>query len=884
MNLLQWSGKKCVAVPEEFWCEDKAKIFAYINANPEKIYLLPDTQGTFDEEISIRFACEIKFPCAVKLISAAGEFTVETLSDALEHISYDENFMPTGKSFLVVPEEFFSIADAIRRQCSILQVPLEICAEEKFSTLAAEQKLIDNAEKLLGELDGIKTLGDRKAELHLPENISLVEEFLTAAEALEKYLQSSDAPIKLIVTGEQKELLAETFARLNFEAKIFSEAVAAENLPNCNACVFVANALDNDFAQTENFLQMVADLPNKDKIVFVIIRPALREQEAAINIPQIFSDFAKTLSEKGFNGAPIFFLDAPEIFMPLLSENGEPFTVNILTDLLGLTGREGFLARMSLEKIFRALPNPSSKALLQKTGITYLENYLRRLLKKNPSTTEKLLRQIERAIAFIDDDILENIRLSQMKKLSAAAHQAEFLREKIELIALHEKFVSGSATAKALLYDLNNAINNFLRAIMSTFCEILDELTASEEFCAEKLIALYQGKISAELKNLIVAMEERLQSEYDEQLRKLIALTKNIIDKHRTQAQSFIDFVYTTTGNFSTAPRPDIKLPELKSFDLPPFDAGISENFSSDNLSELVKHCTRIICTKEPQNDWNFYKANREQLIKRFYLAGTFRRELRRRLDKTFRNETDALEKKLRQKLFAATLEYFAQVSEICRTQREFTLNIFRKHTEEIYNQIEFLNQDFAVMGEMSRVGKNFYETWRLIYPEQSQQVPNNENSPDNLLAEMLERKNRLINLPLNNDAQNNLSAERFLPAEIKSPNNSATSNADFTAGKAAFNNKKYENAFKNFSRAAATGNVEAIKYLAFMNQNGFGTPQNIYAAIENYLDAFNLGDNESISELGEIFLNLNCSSRALEWYQTATDRKDKYSMEILQQ
>ncbi len=884
MNLLQWSGKKCVAVPEEFWREGKSEILAYINANPEKIYLLPDTQGNFDEEISIRFACEIEFPCPAKLISAAGEFTVETLSDALENISYDENFMPKGKNFLIVPDDFSSVADAIRRQCSILQVPLEICAEEEFLTLAAERKLIDNAENLLGELDGIKTLHDRKDELHLPENISLVEEFLTAANSLEEYLQSSNSPIKLIVTGEQKELLSKTFAWLNFEAKHFSEAVAAENLPNYNACVFAANALDNDFAQTENFLQTVADSPNKDKIIFVVIRPALREQEAAINIPQIFSDFAKILDAKGFNGAPIFFLDAPEIFIPLLASNDELFTVDSLTDLIGLAGRERFLTLMSLEKIFRALPNPSRKALLQKTGITYLENYLLRLLKKNPSTTENLLRQIERAIAFINDDALKNIRLSQIKKLSAAARQAEFLREKIELIALHEKIVSGSATAKALLYDLNNAINNFLRAIMAVICEVFDELTTSEEFCAEKLPALYQEKFSAELKNLVAAMEERLQNEYDEQLRKLISLTKNIIDEHRTQAQGFIDFVHSTTGNFSTAPRSDIKLPKLKSFDFLPFNAGLSETFSSDNLSELVKHCTRIICTKEAQNDWTFYKTNREQLIKRFYLAGTFRRELRRHLDKTTRNEIDALEKNLRQKLFAATLEYFAQVSEICRTQREFTLNIFRKHTEEIYNQIEFLNQDFAVMSEMSRALKNFYETWRLIYPEQSRQVPDNENSPDNLLAEMLERKNRLINLPLNNDAQNDLSAERFLPAEVKSPHNSSTSNIDFTSGKAAFNNRKYENAFKNFSRAAATGNVEAIKYLAFMNQNGFGTPQNIYAAINDYLDAFNLGDNESISELGEIFLNLKCSSRALEWYQTATDRKDKYSMEILQQ
>lgn len=867
MNFLTWSAKKCVAVPEEFWREDKATVLAYINANPEKIYLLPDVEGVLEEEVSIRFASEVKFPCAAKLITLAGEFTVETLSDVLERISYDENFLPTGKNFLVVPEEFFGVAGAIRRQCSILQVPLEICAEE-ISTLAAEQKLLDNAAKLLGELDGVKTLRNNKAALKLPENISLVEEFFAAADSLEKYLQSSNTAIKLIVTGEPKarELLSTILERLNFEAEISAD------LSNCDACVFVANALDNDFAQ------VVADVPNKDKIVFVLIRPALREQDAAINIPQIFSDFAQTLDAKGFDSAPIFFLDAPEIVMPLLTGNDEAFTPYSLTDSLGLPGRESFFTQTSLEKIFRALPMPSNKALLKKTGVPQLENYLRQSLKKNPSMTEKLLRQVERAIAFIDDDVLKNIRLSQTKKLSAAARQTESLNEKIALIATQEKIIGSSATVKALLYDLNSAINNFLRAIAAVNCEIFGELTASDEFCAEKFPALHQGKISAELKTLVTAAEERLQNEYAEQFRQLIALAENLIDEHRTQAQAFINSVCSTTKLFSTAPRSDVKLPEAKSFDVPPFDVGLSEIFSSQNLSALVKDCTRIICTQEVEADWSFYKANSKRLLKHFYLAGTFRRELRQRLEDVSRNKIDALEKNLRQNLSAATLEYFTQVAKICRAQHELALNIFRQYTADICNRVEFLNQDFAAMEEVSRALKTFYDTWRLIYPEQSQRVPASENSSDNLLAEMCDRQNRLINPPSDND---NLSVEKFLPVAINSPNK--TSNADFIVGKAAFTNKKYETAFKSFSRAAATGHVEAIEYLAYMNQKGRGMPKNIYAAIENYLDALNLGDNDVISELGEIFLDLECYSRALEYHQTAAERGDKHSIERLQ-
>ena len=873
MNLLAWSNKKCVAVPEEFLREVKAEILAYINANPNKIYLLPD----FDAEISARVAQEIKFPCAAKLISASGEFEVETLSAALDAISYDENFMATGKNFLVVPQGFIDVANAVKRQCSFLQVPLEICSEEEFSAIAVEQKLMDNATNLLKELDGVKNLQDKTDELKLQENISYVKEFLSATEKLEKYLQSFNKPIKLILTGEH-EHLAKIFERLNFDTEILSDAEVAKNLPNCNACVFAVNALNNDFARTENFLATVADAPDKNKIIFVLICPAVREQEVAINSAKIFFDFAKILDANGFNDAPIFFLDAPEVFLTVYTSGDEWLTVAEITEALGLTGREEFFTTNFLEKFFEALPNPSSKSLLQKTGVPYLENYLRQSLKKISSTTEKLLRQVERAVAFIDDDTLKNMRLIQTKKLSVDARQVEIFREKILLIAMQEKTVSGNAVAKALIYDVSNAINNFIQAINSVVSNIFDELIASEEFSAEKMVALHQGKISTELKNSVVTVENQLQSEYNEHARQLITSTKKIIGEHKTQAKEFIDCVSFT---FSSAPRLDMNLPEIK-INMLPFDVGISESFSRDKLSELVKRCTRILCTQEVEGDWHFFKANRKQLLENFYLAGTFRRELRQHLEEIFKDKINALEKNLRQKFFASTIEYFTQVSTLCRNQRESCLNIFRQHAEDIYNKIDFLNQDFVVMEKISSALKNFYNNWRLICPKQSSKVFSSENSTDNFLDDMLERKNQLLDITLDNDAQNNLSAEKFLPPKIGKPRKHSTANDDFSLGKTAFNKKKYKNALESFSRAAAMGHVESIKYLAYMYQNGLGTLKNIHAAIESCLDASCLGDNDSVSELGGIFWNLKCYSRALEWWQTAAERGDKRSVEVL--
>lgn len=873
MNLLAWSNKKCVAVPEEFLREGKAEILAYINANPNKIYLLPD----FDAEISARVAQEIKFPCTAKLISASGEFEVETLSAVLDAISYDENFMATGKNFLVVPQGFIDVANAVKRQCSFLQVPLEICSEEEFSAIAVEQKLMDNATNLLKELDGVKNLQDKTDELKLQENISYVKEFLSATEKLEKYLQSFNKPIKLILTGEH-EHLAKIFERLNFDTEILSDAEVAKNLPNCNACVFAVNALSNDFARTGKFLETIAAAQDKNKIIFALINPALREQEVAINSAKIFFEFAKILDAKGFNDAPIFFLDAPEIFLTVSANGDDWLTVAEITEALGLTGREEFFTTNFLEKFFEALPNPSSKSLLQKTGVPYLENYLRQSLKKNSSTTEKLLRQVERAVAFIDDDTLKNMRLIQTKKLSVDAHQAEIFREKILLIAMQEKTISGNAVAKALIYDVSNAINNFIQAINSVVSNIFDELIASEDFSAEKMPLLYQGKISTELKNSVATVENQLQSEYNEQTKQLINLTKKIIDEHKTQAKEFIDCVCST---FSSASRLDVNLPEIK-INMLPFDVGISESFSRDKLSELVKRCTRILCTQEVEGDWHFFKANRKQLLENFYLAGTFRRELRQHLEEIFKDKINALEKNLRQKFFTSTIEYFTQVSTLCRNQRESCLNIFRQHAEDIYNKIDFLNQDFVVMEKISSALKNFYNNWRLICPKQSSKVFSSENSTDNFLDDMLERKNQLLDITLDNDAQNNLSAEKFLPPKIGKPRKHSTANDDFSLGKTAFNKKKYKNALESFSRAAAMGHVESIKYLAYMYQNGLGTPKNIHAAIENCLDASCLGDNDSVSELGGIFWNLKCYSRALEWWQTAAERGDKRSVEVL--
>ena len=63
------------------------------------------------------------------------------------------------------------------------------------------------------------------------------------------------------------------------------------------------------------------------------------------------------------------------------------------------------------------------------------------------------------------------------------------------------------------------------------------------------------------------------------------------------------------------------------------------------------------------------------------------------------------------------------------------------------------------------------------------------------------------------------------------------------------------------------------------MNQNGLGTPKNIYRAIEKFFDAFHLGDVISAGEIAELCLELKCFSHALEFYQTAADGGDKYSM-----
>ena len=238
---------------------------------------------------------------------------------------------------------------------------------------------------------------------------------------------------------------------------------------------------------------------------------------------------------------------------------------------------------------------------------------------------------------------------------------------------------------------------------------------------------------------------------------------------------------------------------------------------------------------------------------------------MRRRLDESIQNKMDALKKNLKQKFFDATRKYFAETARICQTQREACLNAFCQQTKDVYDRLDSLEKDFANMEEVRSALKNFYENWRVLFPKQSHQIFATENFSDELLNEILERRNLLSDVPLDNDATNNSPLEPFSQTEKPAPK--STADEEFSLGKKEFRYRHYENAFKNFSRAAAMGHINSIQYLAHMHQNGLGVPQNIYSAIENWLDAFCLEDNDSASELRDIFCDdLKFYSKALEW------------------
>ena len=110
---------------------------------------------------------------------------------------------------------------------------------------------------------------------------------------------------------------------------------------------------------------------------------------------------------------------------------------------------------------------------------------------------------------------------------------------------------------------------------------------------------------------------------------------------------------------------------------------------------------------------------------------------------------------------------------------------------------------------------KELYATWRLIYAEENISQPVDEKFLEALSTEIIERKNLLLRMKedLNTADAADFSFKKFLPHETPEVSKVSLAEENFSAAKRAFRNKKYENAFKLFSQAAATGHVEAVKY-----------------------------------------------------------------------
>ena len=64
--------------------------------------------------------------------------------------------------------------------------------------------------------------------------------------------------------------------------------------------------------------------------------------------------------------------------------------------------------------------------------------------------------------------------------------------------------------------------------------------------------------------------------------------------------------------------------------------------------------------------------------------------------------------------------------------------------------------------------------------------------------------------------------------------------------GKTQLKNNQYSSAFATFKRAAANGNTEAMYYVGLCWENGFGTQQDIYEAMDWYLKAADKGNGEA--------------------------------------
>ena len=72
--------------------------------------------------------------------------------------------------------------------------------------------------------------------------------------------------------------------------------------------------------------------------------------------------------------------------------------------------------------------------------------------------------------------------------------------------------------------------------------------------------------------------------------------------------------------------------------------------------------------------------------------------------------------------------------------------------------------------------------------------------------------------------------------------------------GKKQLKNEQFETAFSTFKKAAAQGNAEAMYYVGLCHENGYGTSQDIYEAMEWYLKSADKGNGEACYRVSKAY------------------------------
>ena len=76
--------------------------------------------------------------------------------------------------------------------------------------------------------------------------------------------------------------------------------------------------------------------------------------------------------------------------------------------------------------------------------------------------------------------------------------------------------------------------------------------------------------------------------------------------------------------------------------------------------------------------------------------------------------------------------------------------------------------------------------------------------------------------------------------------------------GKNQLKNRQYATAFSTFKKAAASGNAEAMYYVGLCHENGYGTSQDIYEAMEWYVKSADKGNGEACFRVSKAYYDCN--------------------------